>query len=236
MAEIIFLHGWSMKSDVFIRQRRSVGGHNVVTPDLKGTFTGQIADLLSSRNEGKLFLAGWSMGVSMILSELESIQSLVTGLIFLSGTPCFVARENFPYGMRPAIARRLYRDLEKDFLPAWEGFTELLTHTETLDEETKKALKSVFAGVKNVLEPEQALADLNWLYQGDYRNKLKDINIPLMIISGSQDRICFPEASRYMSERVPGSALHIINDTGHMPFFTRHGEVNRLIRDFADGH
>ena len=90
-------------------------------------------------------------------------------------------------------------------------------------------------GYEKGIDPKQALDDLNWLYQGDFRSTLKDIKVPLMIISGSQDRICFPEASRYMAEQVSGSSLHIIDGAGHMPFFTRAEEVNGLIRGFADG-
>jgi pimeloyl-[acyl-carrier protein] methyl ester esterase len=176
------------------------------------------------------------MGVSMILSELASIQPLVSGLIFISGTPCFVAREGFPHGMRPAIAQRLYRDLQKDFHLAWKYFTGLLTHAEALDMDTLTQLNHLFTGVEKDINPGQALADLEWLYQGDYRGVLKDISVPLMIISGSKDRICFPEASRYIAEQVSGSSLHIIDGAGHMPFFTRAEEVNSLIRGFANGH
>lgn len=236
MSEIIFLHGWSMNGDVFIRQRHSFAGYQIVTPDLRGTHTGQITCLLTVRANDKPLLAGWSMGVSMILSELNTIQPLVSGLIFISGTPCFIAREDFPYGMRPAIAQKLYRDLQKDFHPAWKNFTGLLTHAEALDEGTLAQLGLLFAGVEKGLGPKQALADLEWLYKGDYRNTLKDIKVPLMIIAGSEDRICFPEASGYMAEQAPGSSLHIIDGAGHMPFFTRAEEVNSLIRGFADGH
>ena len=236
MSEIIFLHGWSMNGDVFIRQRHAFAGYQITAPDLRGTHTGQLARLLPPRDNDKPLLAGWSMGVPMILSELDSIESRVSGLIFISGTPCFVAREDFPQGMRPAIAQRLYRDLQKDFQLAWKNFTGLLTHAENMDEGTLTQLGQLFAGVEEGIEPRQALADLNWLYQGDYRSKLKDIKVPLMLISGSQDRICFPDASRYMAEQVPGSSLHIIDGAGHMPFFTRPEEVNSLIRGFADGH
>jgi pimeloyl-[acyl-carrier protein] methyl ester esterase len=138
--------------------------------------------------------------------------------------------------MRPAIAQRLYRDLQKDFPLAWKNFTGLLTHAEAMDEGTLTELGSLFAAVEKSIDPKQAMADLNWLYQGDYRSTLKDIRVPLMILSGSQDRICFPDASRYMAEQIPGSLLHIIDGAGHMPFFTRAEEVNSLIRDFADGH
>ena len=236
MSEIIFLHGWSMNGDVFIRQRHSFAGHQIVAPDLKGTHAGQIASLLSHRDKDKPLLAGWSMGISIILSALDSIQPLVSGLIFISGTPCFVAREDFPQGMRRAIAQRLYRDLQKDFHLAWKNFTGLLTHAEAMDEGTLTQLDRLFAGVEQGINPKQALADLNWLYQGDFRSTLKDIRVPLMIISGSQDIICFPDASRYMAEQVSGSSLHIIDGAGHMPFFSRAEEVNSLIRGFADGH
>jgi pimeloyl-[acyl-carrier protein] methyl ester esterase len=236
MSEIILLHGWSMNGDVFIRQRHAFAGYQIATPDLRGTHTGQITSLLKRRDNDKPLLTGWSMGVSMILSELDSIQPLVSGLIFISGTPCFVAREDFPHGMRPAIAQRLYRDLQKDFIKAWKNFTGLLTHAEAIDEGTSAKLQHLFAGVEEGIEPKQALDDLNWLYQGDYRSALKYIKVPLMIISGSQDRICFPDASRYIAGQVPGSSLHIIDGAGHMPFFTRAEEVNSLIRGFADGH
>jgi len=236
MSEIIFLHGWATNGDVFIRQRHSFAGYQLVAPDLRGTKTGQITCLLPLRGNDKPFLAGWSMGVSMILSELDSIQPLVSGLIFISGTPCFIAREDFPQGMRSAIAQRLYRDLQKDFPKAWKTFTGLLTHAEALDEGTLTQLGRLFARTQKDIGPRQALADLDWLYQGDYRSTLKDIKVPLLIISGSKDRICFPEASRYMAEQVPGSSLHIIEGAGHMPFFTRADEVNSLIRGFADGH
>ena len=230
------MHGWSMNGEVFARQRHSLTGHKIVAPELRGAPAGQITHLLSGRDDDKPLLAGWSMGVSMILSELDSIQSLVSGLIFISGTPCFLARDDFPQGMRHAIAQRLYRDLQKDFPLAWKTFTGLLTHTEDMEEGTLTQLGQLFAGVEKGIEPKQALADLEWLYQGDYRSKLKDIRVPLMIISGSQDRICFSDASRYMAEQVPGSSLHIIDGAGHMPFFTRAEGVNSLIRDFADGH
>ena len=236
MSDIIFLHGWSMNGDVFIRQRHAFAGSQIVTPDLRETHAGQITTLLTLRVNDKPLLAGWSMGVSMILSELASIQPLVSGLIFISGTPCFVTREDFPHGMRPAIAQRLYRDLQKDFHLAWKNFTGLLTHSEAIDEGTLSQLSRLFAGVEEGIEPKQALDHLNWLYQGDYRNTLKDIKVPLMIISGSIDRICFPDASRYLAEKVPGSSLHIIDGAGHMPFFTRAEEVNSLIRELADGH
>jgi pimeloyl-ACP methyl ester carboxylesterase len=236
MSGIIFLHGWSMSGDVFVRQRHSFAGHQIAAPDLRGTHTAGIASLLPLRDNGKPLLAGWSMGVSMILAELDSIQPQISGLIFISGTPCFVAREDFPHGMRPAIARRLYSDLQKDFSRAWKNFTGLLTHAEALDGDTVTKLDRLFAGIEKGINPKQALADLEWLYQGDYRGILKGISVPLLIISGSKDRICFPDASRYMAEQVPGSSLHIIDEAGHMPFFTRAEEVNGLIRGFADGH
>lgn len=234
MANIIFLHGWSLSGDVFIRQKGSLKGHQIVAPDLQGVHSGQIADLVLSHNE-KPILAGWSMGVSLILSELESVQPHVSGLIFISGTPCFMARDDFPHGMRRAIALRLYRALKKDFFMAWENFTGLMTSEEAISEDTLIALDRLFTGVKKSIEPGQALSDLSWLYQSDYRAKLKDINVPLMIISGLKDRICSPDASRYMAEKVLHSKLHIIYGAGHMPFFTRAEEVNSIIRDFADG-
>ena len=189
-----------MNGGVFVRQRHSFNGFQTFAPDLKGPHAGQIAHLLSLRSNDKTLLAGWSMGVSMILSALDSIQPGVSGLIFISGTPCFVEQEDFPQGMRDSIARRLYRDLQKDFPLAWKNFTGLLTHAEAMDEGTSTQLGRLFAGIKEAIDPKQALADLDWLYQGDYRSTLKDIRVPLMIISGSQDRICFPEASLYMAD------------------------------------
>jgi len=234
VAKIIFLHGWSMNGNAFIRQKGPFKGHQIATPDLHGTYTGQVAGLVSSYSE-KPLLAGWSMGVPLILSELESVQPHVSGLIFISGTPCFIARDDFPQGMRRAIALKLHSNLTKDFFVAWGNFTGLMTHAETINGDTLIELHRLFAGVKDSIDPGQALSDLDWLYQSDFRAQLRDINVPLMIISGLQDRICSPDASRYMAGKVLRSKLHLIDGAGHMPFFTRAEVVNSMIRDFADG-
>jgi len=77
-----------MNGDVFIRQRNSFPGYRIVAPDLKGTDAGQIFNHLLFRNKNKPLLVAWSMGVSMILSGLDSIQPRVSGFVFISGTPC----------------------------------------------------------------------------------------------------------------------------------------------------
>jgi pimeloyl-ACP methyl ester carboxylesterase len=51
----------------------------------------------------------------------------------------------------------------------------------------------------------------------DYRSRIPDIHIPVLIVAGEKDAIVAPEDARELNNMLPDSTLRYIPDTGHMP-------------------
>lgn len=69
----------------------------------------------------------------------------------------------------------------------------------------------------------------------DAGDRLDEITVPCLVVSGSEDRLTLSEASVYLAEHLPKSELHIFEGAGHMSMMERHLEVNEMLgRFFAD--
>lgn len=57
---------------------------------------------------------------------------------------------------------------------------------------------------------------------------------PLLVLVGRYDRTCVPAASERIASLVPGSQLHIFEDSGHMTFAEQEQEYVDVVRRFLD--
>lgn len=62
-------------------------------------------------------------------------------------------------------------------------------------------------------------------------DELRRIGVPTLIVCGEKDTP-FVGPSRRMHERIPGSELAIIEDSGHTPQIEKPAEFNRILADF----
>jgi len=61
---------------------------------------------------------------------------------------------------------------------------------------------------------------------------LRDITQPTLILWGDRDRVIPVQQDYFGKKRIRGSELHIFKDCGHMPFYERPEEFNKLTREF----
>ena len=66
----------------------------------------------------------------------------------------------------------------------------------------------------------------------DFREQLKSLNIPSLIISGGEDRYTTTEYSRMLADSLSGSQLVEFPDAGHLLIFSHHEQFNNLLLDF----
>ncbi len=110
----------------------------------------------------------------------------------------------------PLFARRLGANAGEDFLQsAWHNPGKL-----DLD-------PTIREGYRKPLQAEHWDRAL-WKYTQasrapDFIEKLNQIDVPTLVITGDDDQIVPPEASRRLSEDIPGSVFKVIEDCGHLP-------------------
>ncbi len=80
----------------------------------------------------------------------------------------------------------------------------------------------------------QTLAAASDLLSYDVADDLARIDVPVLVIGGSQDIITPVHLSRYMADVIPAAELVILDGCGHMAPFERHDEVTAHVRKFTE--
>jgi non-heme chloroperoxidase len=68
----------------------------------------------------------------------------------------------------------------------------------------------------------------------DVADRLGTIDLPTVVVVGTQDRLTPPRHARRLAEGIPGAELVELARAGHMPMLERPGELARILTDLAD--
>ncbi|QQS47353.1 MAG: alpha/beta fold hydrolase [Acidobacteriota bacterium] len=70
------------------------------------------------------------------------------------------------------------------------------------------------------------------IYGFDAFDRLNEIRIPTLVLTGKDDVLIPPENSRMLAERIPGARLIEFDRAGHLFFIEQADQVNRALIDF----
>ena len=70
------------------------------------------------------------------------------------------------------------------------------------------------------------------LVEVEYLDQLSQIKVPTLIIVGDHDE-CDPKMSREMQQKIAGSKLVILPQSGHMTFVDQPDQFNDAVRSFV---
>jgi pimeloyl-ACP methyl ester carboxylesterase len=85
---------------------------------------------------------------------------------------------------------------------------------------------------RDVQDPEGYRGQIAAALAHDTYDRLPQIECPTLIITGDGDRVIPGASSDVLHERIPGSRLEVVADTGHLFFLERPRESVRLLEDF----
>jgi pimeloyl-ACP methyl ester carboxylesterase len=68
--------------------------------------------------------------------------------------------------------------------------------------------------------------------RADQLNTIQSINIPVLILCGSEDKLCPVERHEMMHNMITDSDLKIINNAGHMPTLEQPRETTEVIKEW----
>lgn len=242
---VLLAHGMWCDAGMFAALAEDLAkDHRVIVPDLRGhgrseipTRQWQIGDLavdlraiLDSLKLGKVILAGFSMGGMAAVDFALRYPDRLTGLV-LMGTSA--AAEDW---LRVAEIRALARLIEvtgkprvlareaarSTFSPGYRKFhrAEVARWEHAVQSMSREALVHALRAVGG----REALLE-----------RLDEIKIPTLILTGSGDRILSPRWSRAMARRLPRGRLVSWPRTGHAIPMERPGEVAAWIRGLESG-
>ena len=68
--------------------------------------------------------------------------------------------------------------------------------------------------------------------RADQLNTIQSINIPVLIMCGSEDKLCTVETHEMMHNMISDSDLKIINNAGHMPTLEQPRETTEVLKEW----
>lgn len=202
--------------------------------DLLDGFKQKVINIIEEKQLSSFSLLGWSLG-SLVAEEivLDNLWN-INNLILIGGTSSFIQHKEDGYnlGWNKRIVERMKAQLYKNPNATLFNFYDSLFS----DKEKEKGYNREFLKIiedNNKIQSVASLAlELDYLIQKDLRNKLVDINIPLLMIHGEEDKICPIEATLYIKNKLAHSNIEVIKSGGHIPFFTNPHDCYNFISKF----
>lgn len=240
--DLVVLHGWALHCGLFdgiadaLAERFRVHfvdlpghGHNrhVELPaDIDA-----VARLVIDAVPGDANWLGWSLGGMVALAA--AAQARIRRLVTVASSPRFVAEEGWPHAIPEKTLGAMAADLRGDFRATVKNFLALQVlgdeHAQALLRELRN--KAYAHGEPRASSLANGLRILN---DADLRDRLHEIDAPLLAIMGSRDRLAPPAAGEALAGLVPDGRCVTIAKAAHAPFISHRGEFLERVTGFLE--
>src|SRR5688572_4289160 len=240
---IIFIHGFPLNKSMWDMQVETLKeNYRVIAYDIRGhgnsdpgidnffieLFVNDLLRLMEKLGIEKTILCGLSLGGYIALNAVLKYPDRFDGLI-LNDTQCIADTPEIKENRCLAITRIMkdgveqYADEIIENLFAPEAFTkkknEIIEVKQMITSTTKQSLCNTL----------HALAE-----RKETCDRLPEINIPVLIMVGKEDKITPIAAARQMHEKILNSTLKIIQHAGHLSNLENPPEFNFQLLKFLE--
>jgi len=243
---LVLLHGWSLSSAVFDELTAGLArDFRVLAFDLRGhgcsspgegyglaDFAADVRESLDLLSIPSAALLGWSLGGQVALRLAHEVPSLWTRLVLISTTPRFVSGSDWEGGLPEIQVRGMARKLSRQYQQTLQTFFEEQFVVGELDSGRLEEIAAFALPQERTPLPEAALEALETLKMEDLRPLIRHIDLPTLVIHGSEDRVTPVAAGRFLAEQLPHGVLREVESAGHAPFLSRPHTVLAVLREF----
>jgi len=248
---IILIHGYPLSGASWEKQVPVLlsAGHRVITYDRRGfgkssqpitgynydTFAEDLHKLITHLELRDFVLAGFSMGGGEVARYLGKYGSQgVSKTVIISGVPPFMLKTpDNPEGVDSSVFEGIQKAIVADRYAFFTEFFKNFYNTDLflgkrVSQETVQASWNVAAG-------SSATATLACVptWHEDFRQDLKRIDVPTLVIHGDADRILpITAAGLRTSKLIKGAKLKVVKGGPHCITWTHADEVNSELVEF----
>jgi len=130
-------------------------------------------------------------------------------------------------GAKLRVTPIIFDAIKKNYAQAIELITELAFSHKTPSEIKKRAAEEIMR-----ISSEVTYGDFEACDKFNVMNRLKEIQLPALIICGLEDQLTPVKYSEYLKDNIPNSRLEIVADAGHMVMRERPAEFNEKLIKF----
>ena len=238
---IIFIHGFPFNKSMWDKQFKALKeNYRVIAYDVRGhgnsdagkgdfsieLFANDLLSFMDALKIDKAMLCGLSMGGYIALNAVENYPDRFDALI-LSDTTCVADTPEVKEKRMKAIDSIKKAGVEKY---AEESIKNLFVP------ESLSTKKEEIAAVREMIvntSKQSLYKTLKAFYERkETCSKLHDINVPVLIVVGKEDKITPPEAAQMMHEKIEDSVLYITEQAAHLSNIENPFDFNNQLEEF----
>ncbi len=232
LPSVVFIHGSGGSSVLWRAQVEALTGvMNAVALDLPGHgasggrgmdrvsgYADAVDDLVSSLGIPRPVPCGLSLGGAIVLHLLlEKRGRYEAGILVNTGA-------------RLRVLPLILETIERDYCAYLEGAPRF-----SISEKTDPARIAPLMEVTAACPPEVTLGDFRACDAFDVMERLGEIEVPVLVLTASEDRMTPPKYGLYLADHIKRSKLVDIEDAGHLSPMEQPEAVTRAIREFVLG-
>jgi len=248
---IVLIHGFPLSGRSWEKQVPALlqAGYRVITYDRRGfgyssqpsfgydydTFAQDLHLLITELDLRDIVLGGMSMGGGEVARYLGTYGSeRVSAAAIISGVPPFLLKTpETPHGLDQSVFDDIQAAIAKDRLAYLTEFLAAFFNTDVLlgkrvSDEVVRDSWNIAAGASRI-----GTWSCPPTWHTDFRDDLKQIDVPMLVMHGDADRILPIEATGASThEAIEGSRFIIVEGAPHGLLWTHAEEVNRGLLKF----
>jgi pimeloyl-ACP methyl ester carboxylesterase len=240
---LLMIHGLASRGEGFSHQLPALSRHfKTIIFDNRGVgetdqpetdysipqMADDAAGLLDHLGIGQARVLGISMG-GMIAQELALRHAQRVRKLALGCTHCGI-RHCIP---APEWVGEIFRNLKgkpreqivREFIPVNFSRQTQETNTQLIEAVVPRM-------VNNRQAPHAYYRQLEALYRFDSFDRLPEIRIPALVLTGAEDALIPPGNAKIIADRIPGARLMEFSETSHLFFIEKADEVNQALLEF----
>jgi non-heme chloroperoxidase len=248
---VVLIHGYPLNGNSWERQERELlaNGHRVISYDRRGfgrssqptvgydydTFAADLNALLEHLDLSDIVLVGFSMGSGEVTRYLGTYGSArVRKAALLGAIPPYLRKtEDNPEGVDGEVFDQIKAAIATDRYAWFKDFFDNFYNTDTLMPE--RISEQAWQGSFNVAAGASPFASYacvdTWLT--DFRGDLTKIDVPVLIVHGTDDRILpFEATAARLPDLIDDVRLVAVEGGPHNIAWTHPDEVNAALLEF----
>ncbi len=248
---VVLIHGYPLSGASWEKQIPVLlaAGHRVITYDRRGfgkssqptagynydTFAWDLHKLVTKLKLCDFALVGFSMGGGEVARYLGKYGSKgVTKAVFIASVPPFLLKTpDNPEGVDGAVFEGIQKAIVADRYAFFTEFFKNFYNTDVLL--GKRVSEQAIQASWNIAAGASATASLACVptWHEDFREDLKRVDVPTLVIHGDGDRIVPITASGLRTAKlIKGARLSVVKDGPHCITWTHADEVNSELVNF----
>jgi len=227
MTPVVMIPGMMCDERIFAHQIKELGTDTeVYIADIsKYSSIQELASDVLENSPPKFFLVGHSMGGIVAMEMCSQEPDRIEKLVIMDSNPKPELEETKlkrEPQIRNVISGNLAQVMKEEMKPNY--LADSYKQKDILNTCMEMALT---LGPEVFVRQSRALQD-----RDDQQSTLKDLNIPVLIMCGAEDKLCSLEKHELMHNIINDSKLEVVMDAGHMPTLEQPQKTTEVIKSW----